>query len=63
MKKRSDNINRYADDMINKIMSCVDEKLRGVPKIKSAFVESINEDGTVNVTLPESDTVYTRIQN
>lgn len=58
------NIDIYADMMINRIVDCINEMMKEVPKIKSAIVESVNEDGTVNVTLPgDLEHIYTKIQN
>lgn len=62
-EKNNDNINVYADLMLNQIISCVRNMMQDVPKIKSAIVDSINDDNTVNIKLPGNDKVYTRIQN
>lgn len=62
-KNKQDNINNYADLFLTRINSCIKEMMQDVPKIKSAIVYSINSDNTVNVTLPGSDKIYTRIQN
>lgn len=62
-EKNNDNINVYADLMLNQIISCVKNMMQDVPKIKSAIVDSINDDNTVNIRLPGNDKVYTKIQN
>lgn len=61
--KNMDNINSLADLMLNQILSCIKDMMQDVPKIKSAIVDSINDDNTVNIKLPGNDKVYTRIQN
>lgn len=60
-EKNIDNINTYADLMLNQIISCVKDIMQDVPKIKSAIVDSINDDNTVNIKLPGNDKIYTRI--
>lgn len=57
-------INTYADAMLNRFVIMFQDLVREVPKIKSAIVENVNSDGTVNVKLPsDTENVYTRIQN
>lgn len=57
-------VNTYADAMLNRIMLCVEEMIQDVPKVKSAFVDSINSDGSINVKLPgDNENVYKNIQN
>lgn len=59
-----ENINQLADLMIDKILKIFQDMVKGVPKIKSAIVHSVNQNGTVNITLPaEDENVYTNIQN
>lgn len=62
-KVNENDTNYYADLMLNRIISCVNQMMQDVPKIKSAFVYSINDDKTVNIKLPGNDQIYTRIQN
>lgn len=60
----TDSMNSYADIMIDKITKIVQDVMVGVPKIKSAIVSSVNQDGTVNISLPsDSENIYTNIQN
>lgn len=55
----------YADEMLRRIIECVQEQLKKTsPRIESATVTRVNEDGTVNITLPREDnSEFTRIQN
>lgn len=59
------NYEKYADEMLNKILQCVQEKMKGIPQIETAIVNKVNSDGTVNIYLPTSNnkTVFTRISN
>ena len=58
------NTNMYADMMIDRFVEVFKDLIKGVPKTKSAIVESVNQDGTVNVKLPaEEGKVYSNIQN
>jgi hypothetical protein len=41
----------------------VENKTNTMTQIKSAIVHSINIDGTVNITIPPSETVYHNVQN
>jgi hypothetical protein len=41
----------------------VENKTNTMTQIKSAMVHSVNVDGTVNITIPPSETVYHNIQN
>jgi hypothetical protein len=41
----------------------VENKTSTMTQIKSAIVHSVNVDGTVNITIPPSTTVYHNIQN
>ena len=53
-----------ADLMLGRINSCVDDRAKKNVKIKSATVTKVNEDGTVNVSLPDDDgNGFSRIQN
>ena len=57
-------INSYADAMLARVTEIVQELIKDCPKTKSAIVDSVNQDGTVNVKLPsDNSNVYTRIQN
>lgn len=53
-----------ADLMLSRINSCVDDKNQKNVKIKSAIVTKVNDDGSVNVKLPDDEgDGFTRIQN
>ena len=53
-----------ADLMLNRINSCVDDRTKKAVKIKSAVVTKVNDDGTVNVQLPNEDgSGFSRLQN
>lgn len=53
-----------ADLMLGRINSCVDDRAKKNVKIKSATVTKVNEDGTVNVSLPDDGgNGFSRIQN
>lgn len=53
-----------ADTMIAKIEKICSSFISGVPKIQSAIVAQVNENGTVNVYLPgDENNIYTNIQN
>ena len=57
-------LNDLADLMLGRINSCVDDKAKKNVKIKSATVTKVNEDGTVNVSLPDDGgNGFSRIQN
>lgn len=63
-KKKLDNINNQADEMLKKIDECISTRLKGLPSIKSAVIKTVNEDGSVDVYFPpDEDHVFTRIQN
>lgn len=63
-KNLNNNIDNYADLMLNKLVGIIDTKLKNVPRLKTAIVFSVNENKTVNVTLPgDGEKVYTNIQN
>lgn len=65
MKKPRENIDIYADAMLDKIVACVKTELtRSTPRIESAIVTGVNEDGTVDVELPSDEgSGFTRILN
>lgn len=56
--------NECADNMLMRINECFNESIKGLPKIKSAVVSAVNDDGTVNVYFPPNDKkLFTRISN
>ena len=48
--------NNCADSMLNRITECFKDSLKGIPQIKSAEIESINEDGSINIFFPPHET-------
>lgn len=57
-------LDELADLMLNRINSCVDDRTKKNVKIKSAVVTKVNDDGTVNVQLPDDEgDGFTRLQN
>lgn len=69
-KKRVDAISKInsandcADSMLTRINECFQDSIKGLPKIKSAVVSAVNDDGTVNVYFPPNDKkLFTRISN
>ena len=66
-KRKLNNVNvanECADSMLNRITDCFKDSLKGVPQIKSAIVNSVNDDGTVNVFFPPNENkLFTRISN
>lgn len=56
--------NSCADNMLTRINECFQDSIKELPKIKSAVVSAVNDDGTVNVYFPPNNTkVFTRISN
>ena len=64
-KRYSVDINQCADDMLNRIITTVKAEIRkDSPRIETAIVQNINQDGTVDVFLPsDPNSIFTRIQN
>lgn len=61
---RRDITNSCADSMLNRITECFKDSLKGIPQIKSAVIDSINEDGSINIFFPPNETkLFTRISN
>ena len=64
MKNKNNDYNRYADDMLNKIEQCIQDKLRKMPQLETAVIASANADGTYNVYFPpNNETIFTNISN
>lgn len=61
----STNLSGSADKMIDRIMVCVDDRIKkNSSRVVGAIVTKINSDGTINVKLPSEEEVeFTRIQN
>ena len=58
------NMNQYADLMLTRIVQVVNDLMKTVPQLKSAIVDSVNDDGTVNVRFPsDRQNIYRNIQN
>lgn len=56
--------NKYAENFLNKINTCIDNKLKTQLQLRSAVVKRVNTDGTVDVCFPPDDTnLFTKIQN
>lgn len=56
--------NKYAENFLNKINNCIDNKLKTQLQLRSAVVKRVNTDGTVDVCFPPDDTnLFTKIQN
>ena len=61
---RRDITNSCADSMLNRITECFNDSLKGIPKIRSAVIDSINEDGSINIFFPPNESkLFTRISN
>lgn len=61
---RRDITNSCADSMLNRITECFKDSLKGLPQIKSAVIDSVNEDGSINIFFPPNeDKLFTRISN
>lgn len=63
-KTKTGNYNRYADEMLNKIEACIQERMKKIPSLETAVVDSVNTDGTINIYFPPNrESVFTRISN
>lgn len=61
---RRDVTNSCADSMLNRIRECLRDSLKGVPQVRSAVIDSINEDGSINIYFPPNEhKLFTRISN
>lgn len=57
-------INSCADSMIEKILDCLRGEMKKSTYIDTAIVNSVNEDGTVNVYFPpDNSKIFTKISN
>lgn len=51
-----EHIDNYADAMLDRIVQCVKTELaKTMPRVESAIVTDVNQDGTVNVRLPSDE--------
>lgn len=55
--------NNLVTQFLSQINTAIDYKLNSLSQIKSAVVHSVNQDGTVNIYIPPSQTIYHNIQN
>ena len=55
--------NNLVAQFLTQINNAIDYKLQNITQIKSAIVHSVNQDNTVNITIPPNYTIYHRIQN
>lgn len=63
-KNQISNINIQADEMLKKIEDCVNTAIAKLPSIKTAVVQNVNDDGTVDIYFPpDKENVFTKIQN
>ena len=57
------NYDKYASELLRVIKECVEKETKDFVKVKSAIVDSVNLDNTVNIRFPEEDNVWTNIMN
>ena len=50
-------------NLFKQITKVIDYKINSLTQVKSAIVDSVNPDGTVNIKIPPDSTVYTRVLN
>ena len=63
-QKTEKGLDDLADLMLGRINGCIDDRTKKSVKIKSAIVTKVNEDGTVNVKLPDDESDgFSRLQN
>lgn len=55
--------NNLVQQMFTQINNLIDYKMSQQTVVKSATVHSINQDSTVNIVIPPSNSVYHNIQN
>lgn len=60
----SNEVNNYADIMINRISIMIEDMMKKVTYLDSAIVDKVNSDGTVDVYFPpDNNKIFTRISN
>lgn len=59
----STNYDKYAVGFLENINNCIDTKTQDFVKIKSAIVDSVNKDGTVNIHFPLDDQIWSNVSN
>ena len=60
----SNEVNNYADIMINRISIMIEDMMKKVTHLDSAIVDKVNSDGTVDVYFPpDNNKIFTRISN
>ena len=57
------NYDKYAKELLDLIKTCVTEETKDYVKVKSAIVDSVNLDNTVNIRFPESEGIWSNITN
>lgn len=63
-EENNKSINDCADELLEKIATYIDYKLKNCPRIESAIVSKVNSDGTVDVYIPPDAGInFTRISN
>lgn len=55
--------NNLVQQMFTQINNLIDYKMSQQTAVKSAMVHSVNQDGTVDIIIPPSNSVYHNIQN
>ena len=55
--------NNLVAQFLTQINNAIDYKLQNITQIKSAIVHSVNQDNTVNITIPPNYTIYHHKQN
>lgn len=57
------NYDDYAIQFIKNITECIQKSTENFVQVKSAIVDSVNDDGTVNIHFPLDDQVWSNISN
>lgn len=55
--------NNLVSQFWTQINNAIDYKLSSLTSVKSAIVHSVNQNGTVNISIPPSQIIYHNIQN
>lgn len=59
----NNNYDDYAKELLNMVKECITKETKDFVKVKSAIVDNVNSDNTVNIRFPEDDSVWTNILN
>lgn len=57
------NYDMFAGQLLDVVKECIKEQTKNYVQIKSAIVESVNPDKTVNIRFPENGGCWTKISN